>query len=254
MYSNMSKTSRRRRTTKSKKGKPRNMPYLDYRIHDNRFGGMPDSFQTVLEYCDVVKISSASSASAGYVFRGNSLYDPDYTSTGHQPRYFDQNMLIYSRYQVISANVTLRILGESAAFVILCPSTDPLTFTTGVAEYAELPRAKVVTVGGSYVVPSKNLSAAYTTQAVLGLTNTQLQDLSYSGEVSSSPASLWYFNIAIVGPVGSTSVSCHVHVTISYKCLFYDRLTITSSYKDMATIAAPLPTARVPVRVGAVRR
>lgn len=235
---NKQKMSNKKRRGRFTKGRP--LPPKDYRIYDNRFGGMPDSFETILEYTDVVKISSVSAGSAGYIFRGNSLYDPDYTSTGHQPRYFDQNMTIYTRYHVVSAQVTLYALGETALFLVMVPTTDPLTFTTGVAEQAELPRARVIAVGGSYVMPSKAVTALYTTQGVLGLSSVQVQDLSYSGDVSSNPSSLWYINLSVFGPIGSTSVSAHVHVHISYKCVFFDRLTVTSSY------SAPAPSVKAP--------
>ncbi len=232
------KASGNKRRGRPTKGRP--LPPKDYRIYDNRFGGMPDSFETILEYSDVIKISSASAGSAGYVFRGNSLYDPDYTSTGHQPRYFDQNMAIYTRYHVISAQVKLHILGESSFFFVMVPTTDPLTFTTGVNEFAELPRSRAVAVGGSYVMPSKSLTALYATQGVLGLSSVQVQDLSYSGDVSSNPANLWYINLAIYGPVGSTSVAAHVHIQISYKCVFFDRAAVSASF------SAPAPLMKAP--------
>ena len=36
----------------------------------------------------------------------NSLFDPDFTGTGHQPYYFDQFATIYQRYTVIGSKLT----------------------------------------------------------------------------------------------------------------------------------------------------
>lgn len=48
-------------------------------------------------------------------FRLNSLYDPDYTGVGDQPKYFDQMSLIYLRYIVYKVDVTLQFAPVGAA-------------------------------------------------------------------------------------------------------------------------------------------
>jgi len=40
-------------------------------------------------------------------FTANSLYDPDYTGTGHQPLGFDQMMAFYDHYAVLSCEITV---------------------------------------------------------------------------------------------------------------------------------------------------
>lgn len=44
-------------------------------------------------------------ASANYVFRANSMYDPDYTGSGHQPLFRDEMAAQYSYYTVISSYI-----------------------------------------------------------------------------------------------------------------------------------------------------
>lgn len=42
---------------------------------------------------------------ASYVYLANGMYDPDYTGTGHQPKYFDQWGALYKRYLVFGSKI-----------------------------------------------------------------------------------------------------------------------------------------------------
>lgn len=54
--------------------------------------------------------ASASAASYGtYVFRCNGLYDPDLTSTGHQPYLFDQLSSLYDHYMVKASRIKITV-------------------------------------------------------------------------------------------------------------------------------------------------
>lgn len=214
------------------KARERPLPRGDYRIYDNRFGGMPDSIETILEYSDVVEIKSNTSPHAGYVFRGNSVYDPDYTGTGHQPRYFDQFMEVYGRYLVLSAKLTCQNVGTSG-FMITAPTTDPLAFGPSTLEYVELPRSAFVASGNAATIPSPKTVSLYDTQGVLGLTRAQLEDLNYSGTATTNPNQTWYINIGFVcSGLTTTSFTTTVLVHISYKVLFFDRSNSTPSFEE----------------------
>jgi len=73
-------------------------------------------YDATLSYGVDVTLTTAGSSSAGvtYVFRLNSLYDPDLTGTGHQPYQYDQLTAIYSRYLVKSAFVDLTFSDPTA--------------------------------------------------------------------------------------------------------------------------------------------
>lgn len=216
------------------------MPVGDYRLVDTKVGGMPDSFISTLEYADVVKVTS-SVYRAVYTFAGNSLYDPDATSTGHQPLYFDQNMQVYSKYKVLSAKVTVRFIGSSTAYCYMVPLTSILPASGDAPHYSELPRSQVVAVGNAGVIPAVPISAKYTTEAILGLSKAQLASESYSGTDSASPSQLWYINLIAVDPDTTAAVTVYAHVQISYTALFYDRRATAISL-----LAAPKKTAAPP--------
>lgn len=61
----------------------------------------------VLRYSDQITLNPTVGANAFYHFRANSIYDPDYSSAGHQPYGHDNLEGIYKSYVVDKAVMTL---------------------------------------------------------------------------------------------------------------------------------------------------
>lgn len=77
-------------------------------------GGFPEKKTVRLKYVDFISLDSSALGSATptvHHFRANSLYDPDYSSTGHQPRGFDEHALLYDHYTVIGSK--MKVIFES---------------------------------------------------------------------------------------------------------------------------------------------
>ncbi len=55
-----------------------------------------------------------------YVFRLNSLYDPDLTGTGHQPYGFDQFAALYSRYKVDRVHIDVLFTTPGGSYDMAC--------------------------------------------------------------------------------------------------------------------------------------
>jgi hypothetical protein len=92
-------------------------------------------------YATDVAISLASTlANPGvYVLSLNGMYDPDTTGTGHQPRGFDQLMLLYDHYVVTHARVRVSFANSSTAvpaigFVCVRDNATPSTNHTDYME------------------------------------------------------------------------------------------------------------------------
>jgi hypothetical protein len=86
--------------------------------------GFPDRLQTTLRYHTNGLLQSASGSVAQYVFRWNSIFDPDFTSAGHQPLYHDTYGAIYDHYSVVSARAKIRFLARGVANTFMCVNTD----------------------------------------------------------------------------------------------------------------------------------
>lgn len=123
-------TRRRKRTYRRKNLKYRPVP-----------SGMPATRRGYLRYCDEFSLTTTSGALDHYVFRANSVYDPNQSGTGHQPMGFDQWALLYNQYVVTGSKITVKLLGDTsisapvAMGVILTDAiTPPYSDWTGMRE------------------------------------------------------------------------------------------------------------------------
>jgi hypothetical protein len=185
--------------------------------------GIAPSTKMVLTYEDLIGIEGGPLEQ--YTFRGNSVYDPDYTSTGHQPRYFDTYAAIYGKYRVLASRITVDLINSSAtsgvSFVIL-PHTDVITLTT-FQEMAELPKAKV-----SLIVPiasryAQRMTHAGTTAHVCGLREKEVLDQDWASTVGTNPVQIWYWNIGVATVDGVTDNDVSLRVRLEYEVVFFER-------------------------------
>lgn len=58
-----------------------------------------------LRYVDTITIDAGTAAIASHVFRTNGIFDPDFTSTGHQPLMRDEWAVAYDQYRVLSSKI-----------------------------------------------------------------------------------------------------------------------------------------------------
>lgn len=70
------------------------------------------------KYVDTITMPAVGGGFPGlpsvYTFRSNSMFDPDFTSTGHQPLYTEQCEAIYNYYTVMSSTIKILIPNESS--------------------------------------------------------------------------------------------------------------------------------------------
>lgn len=76
---------------------------------------MPSRFNASLIYSDTITLNPGAGTIVEHSFRLNSLYDPDLTSTGHQPRGFDQLMAFYQRYRVYGCKMDVCMLSPGTS-------------------------------------------------------------------------------------------------------------------------------------------
>jgi hypothetical protein len=192
---------------------------------NGKASGVPNSIRVKLHYADYFTISPATIYS-NYVYRGNSLFDPDYTSTGHQPRYFDTWATLYSKYKVSKSTINITFSSLNAwdsTIATVVPYTEVLA-PTSFDQPAELPFARrtgLLPVSTQQGMKSSIVSSCSTTQ-ILGLTPQQLQDEDYSAAVSANPNSIWYWNISAFSSTHNVAIT--VVVNLTYHAVFYDRL------------------------------
>jgi len=142
--------------------------------------GFPDKLQVKHRYYEYTAIATAGGAGKGsYQYRCNGMYDPNITSTGHQPLYFDSLSSIYDHFTVVRSYLKLTASTSSsnpqtvAVFInddsTITPSTIETCIEQSSAKYAvvtaDAPRTFYVpwdakrTFGGS-VLGNDNLQGS----------------------------------------------------------------------------------------------
>ena len=107
--------------------------------------GYNNSYTVRLTYTDALNLTVLSAAGyALYTWRTNSIYDPDYTGTGHQPLMRDLWASQYDYYTVLACHYKIELYN--------CSGRDPITYTA-VGTSAQSVNSVVATI-----LPTTNVS------------------------------------------------------------------------------------------------
>lgn len=192
--------------------------------------GFTDSMYVKLKYAEEVRIYDAASPSMVYSWRGNSLFDPNYTGTGHQPMYFDQYSLVYEKYRVTGCQITVSSMNYATqtALMVLQSGTDAYIGTDlpTLLEQSRSHKSRLLPVSGRF--PS-TIKAYCSTRKACGLTSAQSNDQDFSAATTASPAQLWYHNVLFKSQDGATPVNVWAVFQLTFHVQFFDRRIMTQS-------------------------
>lgn len=191
--------------------------------------GFPDKMYTKLKYVENIH-STAVGGLENIVYRGNSVYDPQYSAGGHQPLFFDQYIAVYEKYRVIGSSVRLQITNEStqALNVAILPTSTPISLTTFQAVLEQNRSSAIRTVPPSQYLISTQKRYCSTRQAT-GATKSELYDQDYAGTFNSDPVNLWYWNFYLNSVDNVTAIDARILLTITYYVEFFDRQNVAQS-------------------------
>jgi len=199
--------------------------------------GFPTVMYTTMRYVDVVQVNPGAGTPAYHTFRANSLFDPDYTSSGHQPFGRDVWANIYNRYQVVKSTVTAQYMPtvhpESRVGV---PDYTPLY--SGVAfikqdddnsisgTMSELVENNQITYKTFTSVAgwSKKLRSTYTQRSMQAEQRHQTQAL-----MGSNPDDQHYYHVGCSSLTGGDMDPVNVLITITYFVKLFDRKDLPQS-------------------------
>lgn len=230
--------ARRRRT--KKRPRRRRKTYRRRRRRVPRLKlGFPSHKIVKLRYCAPLNLDAPAGALGSHTYSMNSVFDPDFSGIGHQPRFFDQWAAIYGRYTVLGAKITVSIIGPTTSSVgqklgIQMSGNDTgLTFPNNdVTALLEAPmiNAKMRTV---HPEPSrtKPLSHYWSYRKTMGRLNPT--DDVCSAAVTTSPTNRHYA-VVFAGTAGVDDLAnpgpLKCIVTIDYITRFYEpNMNITES-------------------------
>lgn len=189
-----------------------------------------------MKYCDRFTINpSAGGVHAFHYFRWNSIFDPDYTATGHQPLGRDQYAALYQHYYVAGAKATVTFSNDSntagnSCIVGLRTDDDFVTTTNGITEITEQPGATFAILGlrdgGSAV---RSVTKRFSTRKHFGSTK-MWNRTNLGADMSTNPSTVAYLQVyaaPIDNSIDAGQISCYI--TIQYMVLLTDPQEIVQS-------------------------
>jgi len=173
----------------------------------------------------------ATTTATAYIIRANSLNDPDFTSSGHQPMGFDQMMLFYEHYCVTKAKITVNFFNasvtESAVVgILIAPDTTVESSVSKLNENGMLVKKWLGPNTGSGNKCTLTLEADIA--KINGKKDVTLED-DFRGDAASDPQEMSYFHIFGYNKVTTTGFPLHFEFTIEYTSKFTEPKKMTQS-------------------------
>lgn len=237
--------STRKMIKKRRTPRRRRVVYIKPKVPLN---GVQNSEIVKLRYVEQLHIPGGS-GTHNHRFRCNSLYDPNYSSTGHQPMGFDELAARYNHYMVLGARIKITSVaagtastdGDAPSWVMVSTTANPTQVYanfTSVLESKPFGQQKKMYVS-NYAPwnqsPDKNdqkvLSAYYDPKKMFGLTKATLranEDLKALVNTNPQEDAIWQIQAFPVATNG-TRDGIHLLIEIDYTAVFTEPKQIPSS-------------------------
>ena len=200
---------------------------------------LPRSFRKTLRYAETYSLTTGAAGLIGTVqtLFLNSVYDPNYTGTGHQPYGFDQLAAFFQQYLVHGVRfqiITTTIGGTPEVCVAyqLFPTAGGVSIA-GISTDAATEKSTVSTFvsGSSGNVRSRSVGGEAKMYQIFGLTPAQYaaQADVYGAAVTSNPSLGAYLEVGIGSYNGTAGESLSVQVILDMDVEFWQPKTLPQS-------------------------
>jgi len=181
----------------------------------------PRQTKVKLAYNTYIQSSTTAGLAFDYVFRLNSVFDPDFTSAGHQPQSFDQWAAFYNRYRVDATVVTFEGSADIATtFSILGNNSTASLTAYDQVEESPYVSSKSYSVGGNTVELQRTFDLAKINGVSRSVYN---DDDRYQALCSASPTEVLALH-CVSAIMGGTSSVVTFRVKLVYEVTFIDPL------------------------------
>lgn len=187
----------------------------------------PDKFKTKLKYVQWVQCGAV--PAVRNVYRGNSCFDPGFTTGSNQPTGFAALAAIYQFYRVYGSKIQVTPLASVAEFTNLScfpsNSTSPFTVGTGTVD-TTIAYSKDIDISGPAATPFDRKLTSYMSTAKIWGDSRAPEDSTYSAAIAANPAAPWYWVVDIFNWDGSNlTLTTGFHVEITYYVAMETRVT-----------------------------
>jgi len=226
------KASKRRAPYRRRMQGPRTLALVqpgDFAAPSNSWYPLGSSRVSKLVYHEIFTIDPGASSVGVYAFRANGMYDPNYTSTGHQPYGFDQLMALYKHYAVLGSRCTATIIpgGTMTAIPFILGikvSSNAAPATTNAQLLMEEPGWVSKTYGNPSATNELSVATGYSTSKFNGgLTRREIMAKdSFCGLSNADPTDPVFFQVCFAPAISSQDLpNITFQVRIEYTAAFW---------------------------------
>lgn len=192
----------------------------------------PDVMRVRMRYTQHNTLASGGvSVYDGLVFRGNSIFDPDFTAVGHQPLGHDQWAQFFRRYRVLSSKMVVKCASDNNAPVAV--GIVPLatnTVASNKTDYTEAQYSKFTPLGNSGQHGITTLTHYMSSAKMRGGPPDYVR---YNEDLTSTfganPAQQWYWHVFGFTLDNSSTWDIAMEIEVIYYVEMYDRETLVRS-------------------------
>lgn len=197
------------------------------------FSPLPYYVRTRIRYMekDIGLNPAIAGLAADQVFNITSLYDPNFTGTGHQPTGFDQMMALYRNYLVTKVNAHVIFQNTDSSNESLCclhinDSTTSLTDIRVAVENGRCVYNMIGKAGSSRDITNLVISADIAKERGVK----DLKDSpDYRGSVTSSPSASMYMHVLAQPNSANDATVVGVTVILEFDVMFLEPLSAALS-------------------------
>lgn len=187
----------------------------------------PQSMKVCMKYSSVYTITTTSGLSGDQKFRLNSIFDSDYTGSGHQPRGHDQWTFLYEKYRVDAVNIRVDAATSSVGGYMSIVGDHSVTSITDATQAPESQNSITRAVSSNY---STTINKYFSLPALAGLTKSQYEgDDLYQALMTADPGNQLIGHVIFVSSdVASVGVQ-NFMVTLTYYVTLFQPVQIAQS-------------------------
>lgn len=178
------------------------------------FDPFPNKMRNILRYSETINMDPGAGVPQHYLFRANSIFDPNSTGVGHQPYGHDTLQSIYNHYEVESAIITITNTSAGANTIVGCTVTDDASVNSDYDTVREIKGTQFMVLAND--TNPKTLQQFYKRKATFPVVSSLETTASYG----SNPAEQIFFDIWTEGNLptaDTTAVSLVVSITYTVR-------------------------------------
>lgn len=187
-----------------------------------------NKFKATLRYSDLITLQDSVLSYRSQIYRANSVYDPDFTGTGAQPRYFDQLSALFQHVYVIGSKCRVRAVNANTETQMIgCMlKRDSTVVTTGI-DFREDQYSNTRVMSSNGGTPEATVSMTYKPAFLTGCQKGVLTHSELRHGASGNPQDVAYFHVNgynLHDPLDPLS-SIRCVIDIDYICMFVEPIT-----------------------------